>query len=452
MVRVWAVLAGVTLALSVYLIKPRVPPRRMRSHERGPWLATDGAFLRDPIMLLTLGTSFVSSLSTFPVSLYLATYASNLTPSAFEAEVVVGIYNVASSFGCAFTGWLADIDYPLATTFCGVAGAIAAFASWGLADSLAKAYGFAVLAGFTSQIIAAWSGCARDVSGGNPYVGSLVFGVLAGSRGLASIAMPFISEELYRPGDEKESWGRFGFYRMMLFGSSLSRSDLLSPPPPTTTSSRVSPSASQLASRRPSRRSAASRSRSCARGWSSRASCERDEGRVLWCVSLSRSLAELLVRTRADSSSLLQVDRRLIDAVKLAVRLSVRPSQVPPLDSRRSVRQERRPRTSVRPLGDAVRIFAPVRPRIDELRLVVTGRPGTDPAFLLLSTFTLALDRLILARYHHTRPRRRSMRGTGRGRGGASARGSAGQQEQQEQQQRCVLISSSSSYSRAEPS
>ena len=222
MVRVWAVLAGVTLALSVYLIKPRVPPRRMRSHERGPWLATDGAFLRDPIMLLTLGTSFVSSLSTFPVSLYLATYASNLTPSAFEAEVVVGIYNVASSFGCAFTGWLADIDYPLATTFCGVAGAIAAFASWGLADSLAKAYGFAVLAGFTSQIIAAWSGCARDVSGGNPYVGSLVFGVLAGSRGLASIAMPFISEELYRPGDEKESWGRFGFYRMMLFGSSLS--------------------------------------------------------------------------------------------------------------------------------------------------------------------------------------------------------------------------------------
>ncbi|GAA5905199.1 hypothetical protein JCM8208_000312 [Rhodotorula glutinis] len=217
MVRIWAVLAGTTLALSVYLIKPRVPPRKLRSHERGPWLATDGAFLRDPIMVLTLGTSFVSSLSTFPVSLYLATYASNLTPSAFEAEIVVGIYNVASSFGCAFTGWLADIDYPLATTFCGVAGAIAAFASWGLADSLAKVYGFAVLSGFTSQIIAAWSGCARDVSGGNPYTGSLVFGVLAGSRGLASIAMPFISEELYRPSDEKETWGRFGFYRMMLF-------------------------------------------------------------------------------------------------------------------------------------------------------------------------------------------------------------------------------------------
>lgn len=31
------------------------------------------------------------------------------------------------------------------------------------------------------------------------------------------------------------------------------------------------------------------------------------------------------------------------------------------------MRQERRPRTSVRPLGDAVRIFAPVRPRIDKL-------------------------------------------------------------------------------------
>lgn len=227
MVRIWAILAGTTLALSVYLIKPRVAPRKMRSHERGPWLATDGAFLRDPIMLLTLGTSFVSSLSTFPVSLYLASYASNLTPSAFEASVVVGVYNVASSFGCAFTGWLADIDYPLATLFCGAAGALAAFASWGLADSLAKVYGFAVLAGFTSQVIAAWSGCARDVSRGNPYVGSLVFGVLAGSRGLASIVMPFVSEGLYRPGESEQAWGRFGFYRMELFGASLLLSALL---------------------------------------------------------------------------------------------------------------------------------------------------------------------------------------------------------------------------------
>ncbi|GAA6037609.1 hypothetical protein JCM8097_006139 [Rhodosporidiobolus ruineniae] len=217
MIRVWVAITAVVFSLAVYLIKPRVPPARMRKAERGPWLSTDGAFLKNPLLLLMCFVSFTSSLSTFPVSLYLATFASNLTPSSFSADIVPAVYNAAASLGCAATGFLSDRNYPLACTLCGALGAVIALSAWGLADSLAKTYGFAVLFGFTTQIVAAWGNNALDVSGGSPHVASLVFGILSLMRGAASIMMPFVADGLYHPEESKEDWGRFGFYRMIIF-------------------------------------------------------------------------------------------------------------------------------------------------------------------------------------------------------------------------------------------
>jgi MFS family permease len=69
------------------------------------------------------------------------------------AEVVVGVYNVAASVGCTALGWVSDVSYTGATILCGLLGTIIALFAWGWADTLAKTYGFAVLFGFSSQMI-----------------------------------------------------------------------------------------------------------------------------------------------------------------------------------------------------------------------------------------------------------------------------------------------------------
>ncbi|GAA5888944.1 hypothetical protein JCM6882_009690 [Rhodosporidiobolus microsporus] len=218
MVRTWSFITAVVYVVALYLVQPRIPPpKKVRKGERGPWLAVEPKVLLNPILIAMCFASLFASLSTFPVSLYLATYASALTTSSFTSEVVVGVYNVAASLGCAVTGWVSDRNYPLAATLCGGLGALIALTAWGLADTIPKVYGFAVAAGFTSQIIAAWGGCSSDVANGNPYVATLVFGVLSIIRGLASIAMPFVSAGLYHPGEKEGGWGLYGFENMIIF-------------------------------------------------------------------------------------------------------------------------------------------------------------------------------------------------------------------------------------------
>ncbi|GEM07667.1 MFS monocarboxylate transporter [Rhodotorula toruloides] len=215
-VRVWSLITAVVFAFAVYIVKPRIPPPKVRKGERGPWPAFPWKLLIDPIFAIA---SLFASLSTFPVSLYLATYASFLTTSTFAAEIVVGIYNIAASVGCTALGYVSDWSYTSATILCGVLGTIIALFAWGWSDTLAKTYGFAVLFGFSSQMIVAWSGATRDVAGQDPYAAALVYCLLSVVRGVASMVMPLVSQKLYNPAQKGDasSWGRFGFSRMIIF-------------------------------------------------------------------------------------------------------------------------------------------------------------------------------------------------------------------------------------------
>ncbi|BGP07562.1 hypothetical protein JCM10049v2_003400 [Rhodotorula toruloides] len=219
MIRVWSLIMAVVFAFAVYIVKPRIPPPRVRKGERGPWPAFPWKVLIDPIFVGMALASLFASLSTFPVSLYLATYASSLTTSAFAAEIVVGIYNIAASVGCTALGYVSDWSYTAATILCGVLGTVIALFAWGWADTLAKTYGFAVLFGFSSQMIVAWSGATRDVAGQDPYAAALVYCLLSVVRGVASMVMPLVSQKLYDPAQKGDatSWGRFGFLRMIVF-------------------------------------------------------------------------------------------------------------------------------------------------------------------------------------------------------------------------------------------
>ncbi len=68
------------------------------------------------------------------------------------------------------------------------------------------------------RLCSAWGGAAKDVAQSNPHTATIVFCLFSAVRGVASIIMPFLSDELYTTSEAKQS-------------SALQRTCLLSPCP-----------------------------------------------------------------------------------------------------------------------------------------------------------------------------------------------------------------------------
>ncbi|GAA5873008.1 hypothetical protein JCM8547_000006 [Rhodosporidiobolus lusitaniae] len=222
MCRAWAGITFGVYSISVWAMRPRVPPRKPKGGVRGPWLGgVDWKFLTDPVVLVMALTSIASSLSTFPVNLYLPTYALSLT-TPHNSDLVVSLYNLSSSIGSLWTGWLSDRSLPLTTAILGVAGAVLALTAWGFANSLGLVFAFAVLFAFFTQICSVWSAAARDAAGSNPNTATMIFTLFGIFRGISSIVGPYISTTLYDPPRSgstasEDHWGRFGFSRVIIF-------------------------------------------------------------------------------------------------------------------------------------------------------------------------------------------------------------------------------------------
>ncbi|GAA5905786.1 hypothetical protein JCM6882_000458 [Rhodosporidiobolus microsporus] len=218
--RAWAFITALVFGLSAWIIRPRIPVVKPKSAaERGPWLAVDWRFAKDPIFLLMGFSSLLAALSYLPVALYLPQYAASLTPSTTQQNLVLAIFNLSAAIGSAASGPISDWSYPVTVVGCAACGTVISLAAWGTADSLGKVYGFAVLFAATGQMVSAWGGAAKDVSGSNPNTSTLVFCLFSVVRGIASIVMPFVSETLYEQDKRGEgaAWGAFGFEKMIIF-------------------------------------------------------------------------------------------------------------------------------------------------------------------------------------------------------------------------------------------
>lgn len=183
--------------------------------------------------------TFLSSLSFFPVSIYLSTYVDSLA-SSLSATTVLAVFNAASVVGQVGIGWCSDkYDKAWIIAGLGIGSALTAYTAWGFADTLAKVFGFcilyvscssspslglhasdlhlALLQGIFSSICSTWNAAARDVAGeslkgretssteeltlsfagGDLRISTTVFSLFGIFRGIASIVGPMIAASLY---------------------------------------------------------------------------------------------------------------------------------------------------------------------------------------------------------------------------------------------------------------
>ncbi|KAL8276316.1 hypothetical protein RQP46_011282 [Phenoliferia psychrophenolica] len=147
-VRIWAGFTFITFGLALLFLKPRLPARRpTRGEARGKFMPVDLTFLKSPIVWIMCATTFISSLSFFPVSLYIPTFTLSVA-SPLSANVVLAVYNAASVFGQVGVGYVSDrYSYPVIISIIGVCCSLTAFLSWGFADTLGKVFGFVILFG-----------------------------------------------------------------------------------------------------------------------------------------------------------------------------------------------------------------------------------------------------------------------------------------------------------------
>ncbi|GAA5865850.1 hypothetical protein JCM8547_005735 [Rhodosporidiobolus lusitaniae] len=219
MARVWAGVQLAVFSTSTLLIKPRIPAVKPAEGGRSPWLAVDLSFLKKPIFILTAIASVLSSLSYLPVALFLPVYTSAFTTSSFQQNLVLSIFNLFAAIGSALSGRVADWSYSTLIIACGALSALVSLTAWGLADSLAKVYGFAVLFALTSQSVPSWSGAAGDLAQGNSNTATMVLCFFSVVRGIGSIVLPFVADKLVdtKQLHKEESWGSFGFQKTIVF-------------------------------------------------------------------------------------------------------------------------------------------------------------------------------------------------------------------------------------------
>ena len=117
------------------------------------------------MVIVMIFITLTSSLSFFPVSVYLPIYVESFADSE-RSQLVLGVFNLAAVVGQVFIGWLSDqIDSSIIIAGLGIGSCVTSLTAWGFADNLAKVFGFVIVYGAFSGICSVWSAVGRDVAG-----------------------------------------------------------------------------------------------------------------------------------------------------------------------------------------------------------------------------------------------------------------------------------------------
>ncbi|KAH9947008.1 MFS general substrate transporter [Amylocystis lapponica] len=223
--RIWALAIMILSGIALLGVNPRLPVPRYTSENRRPrFIPLQLDFLKGTLFWAFSITTILQALSFFPVSLYIATFAT-LVSSPLSATVVLSVFNVASVVGQVLIGHLCDrFPYAWIMFVSALGSGITAFLLWGFADTLARVFAFAIVFGGLSGGFSSVGPIgSSDCVGEKLEQTRVAYGIVLLFKGAAVVIGPVVSGVLYDAGSAAysagniASYGSFGFGPMELF-------------------------------------------------------------------------------------------------------------------------------------------------------------------------------------------------------------------------------------------
>ena len=156
------------------------------------------------------------SLGMFLPSLWMPSYALAIGLPSYAGPLSLALYNGAYSFGGVLLGYVVDhtAHVSVAIAISAVGSMLAALVFWGLANSQAMLYCFALLWGTSAGgFNATWPGSALAISKANASnnVDTGIFiGLMAAGRGIGSVVSGPMSERLLQLGSDLQGHFAYG--------------------------------------------------------------------------------------------------------------------------------------------------------------------------------------------------------------------------------------------------
>ncbi|CEJ53908.1 hypothetical protein PMG11_00243 [Penicillium brasilianum] len=214
--RAWTVTTLLTTLLSLPFMTPRVPVSPSASARR-----LDLSFLRSVTFWMLQAGNVFQSFGYFLPSTYLPSYSTTTVGlSETTGTMLVSLFNATSVFGGIFVGMLCD-RFPVSNVLLlsSVGSALSVFLLWGMASSpesespqtaIALLTLFSIFYGFfAGGFSSTWSGIIKQIkreSSASLETG-LVFGLLAGGRGIGNVISGPLSTALIKQGSLSGSQG-----------------------------------------------------------------------------------------------------------------------------------------------------------------------------------------------------------------------------------------------------
>ncbi|KAI5477336.1 hypothetical protein MNV49_006478 [Pseudohyphozyma bogoriensis] len=199
-------------SLALINIKTRLPlpPRGSSAARQARRVNT--SFVRHPAMWSFTGAILLSSCGNFIPSIWIPTYALDLSLSTKDGTLLLSLMNAASVPGCLTMGYLSDIipvQYVIMLS-CG-GSAASCLLLWGFAKSLPILVVFCLTFGFLGlSFTAVWTKLVSIIALDDPLLPGVISSVFAFGRGLGNISSGPVASALLKTHTFKGAAGGYG--------------------------------------------------------------------------------------------------------------------------------------------------------------------------------------------------------------------------------------------------
>ncbi|KAI1788981.1 MFS general substrate transporter [Ganoderma leucocontextum] len=210
--RIWAIVTTIFCGIALLGLRPRLPvPKYSHGSRRPRFIPPQLGFVKNPLFWSVSVTILLQGFSYFPVSLYIASFATALS-SPLTATTVLSVFNSSAVGGQILLGHLSDrFPYPWVMFASAVGSSLVAFLLWGFARGSIQLYLFAVIFGALSGgFSSTWPNAAFDCAGGKPEYTGIALASTAIFKGISAVVGPILSGVLLEAGKGSSIGGVFG--------------------------------------------------------------------------------------------------------------------------------------------------------------------------------------------------------------------------------------------------